>query len=161
MLARMGFLTEISGPPVPAELPARWIFDRLEEWAEQSPNRLAFAIDRRDGVEEHRYADVLDHVNAIVIELQQLGIERGDKVGILMENIPQWVFVLLGAMRLGAVTVPLATTLPESTIHRFAEHAGCRILFADEPNLAKATAVARALGCEISCCSQSRKPKST
>src|SRR5216117_2691419 len=101
MLARMGFLTEISGPPVPADLSARWIFDRLEEWAEQSPNRLAFAIDRRDGVEEHRYADVLDHVNAIVIEFQQHGIERGDKVGILMENIPQWVFVLLGAMRMG------------------------------------------------------------
>src|SRR5206468_758453 len=112
MLARMGFLTEISGPPVPADLSARWIFDRLEEWAEQSPNRLAFAIDRRDGVEEHRYADVLDHVNAIVLELQQHGIERGDKVGILMENIPQWVFVLLGAMRMGAVTVPHATRQP-------------------------------------------------
>src|SRR3989449_11562264 len=161
MLARMGFLTEISGPPVTADLPARWVFDRLEEWAARFPNQLAFAVDRRDGVEEHRYADVLDHVNAIVMDFQHHGIQRGDKVGILMENIPQWVFVLLGAMRVGAVTVPLATTLPESTVHRFAEHAGCRILFADEPNLEKATAVARALGCEISCCTQSRNVKST
>src|SRR3989449_11164868 len=161
MLARMGFLTEISGPPVTADLPARWVFDRLEEWAARFPNQLAFAVDRRDGVEEHRYADVLDHVNAIVMDFQHHGIQRGDKVGILMENIPQWVFVLLGAMRVGAVTVPLATTLPESTVHRFAEHAGCRILFSDEPNLEKATAVARALGCEISCCTQSRNAKST
>src|SRR5881296_2790461 len=149
MLARMGFLTEISGPPVPAELPARWIFDRLEEWAEQSPNRLAFAIDRRDGVEEHRYADVLDHVNAIVIELQQLGIERGDKVGILMENIPQWVFVLLGAMRMGAVTVPLATTLPENSLRLIARHAGCKTIVADEQNWEKAKALCNQINCNL------------
>src|SRR5437773_9229739 len=149
MLARMGFLTEISGPPVAAELPARWIFDRLEEWAEQSPNRLAFAIDRRDGVEEHRYADVLDHVNAIVIDLQQLGIERGDKVGILMENIPQWVFVLLGAMRMGAVTVPLATTLPENSLRLIARHAGCKTIVADEQNWEKADRLCRELECTL------------
>src|SRR5438552_12919067 len=149
MLARMGFLTEISGPPVTAELPARWIFDRLEEWAQQFPNQLAFAIDRRDGVEEHRYADVLDHVNAVEIEFQQHGIDRGDKVGILMENIPQWVFVLLGAMRLGAVTVPLATTLPENSIRLIAEHAACRVIFADDSNWEKAKAVSGILGCDV------------
>src|SRR5437899_11695980 len=157
----MGFLTEVSGPPVSDVLPSHWIFDRLEEWAKRSPNQFAFAVDQQDRVEEYRYAQVLDQANAISAALIQQGIECGDRVGILMENIPQWVFVLLGTMRIGAVTVPLATTLPESTVHRFAEHAGCRILFADEPNLEKATAVARALGCEISCCSQSRNPKSS
>src|SRR5438876_2432817 len=111
----MGFLTEISGPPDPADLSARWIFDRLEEWAEQSPNRLAFAIDRRDGVEEHRYADVLDHVNAIVLELQQHGIERGDKVGFFMEILPSWVFVLLAALGMAAVPVLLAPPLRENS----------------------------------------------
>src|SRR5438552_17805362 len=149
MLARMGFLTEISGPPVTADLPARWIFDRLEEWAQQFPNQLAFAIDRRDGVEEHRYADVLDHVNAIVIDFQQHGIERGDKVGILMENIPQWVFVLLGAMKMGAVTVPLATTLPENSLRLIARHAGCKTIVADEQNWETADRLCRELQCTL------------
>ena len=88
MLARMGFLTEISGPPVTSDLPARWIFDRLEEWAERFPNQLAFAVDRREGVEEYRYTDVLDQVNGILIGLEQHGIQRGERVGVLMENIP-------------------------------------------------------------------------
>src|SRR3989454_727620 len=149
MLARMGFLTEIPGPPVTADLPARWIFDRLEEWARQFPNQLAFAIDRRDGVEEHRYADVLDHVNAIVIEFQKHGIQRGDKVGILMENIPQWVFVLLGAMRMGAVTVPLATMLRENSLCLIARHAGCKTIVADEPNWEKAAAVCDEIKCKL------------
>jgi len=145
----MGFLTEISGPPVTADLPVQWIFDRLEEWAARFPNQLAFAVDRRDGVEEHRYADVLDHVNAIVIDFQHHGIQRGDKVGILMENIPQWVFVLLGAMRMGAVTVPLATTLPENSLRLIAQHAGCRMIVADEQNWEKAERVCRELKCAL------------
>src|SRR5947199_4870497 len=149
MLARMGFLTEISGPQVTADLPAQWIFDRLEEWAQQFPNQLAFAIDRRDGVEEHRYADVLDHVNAVEIEFQQHGIDRGDKVGILMENIPQWVFVLLAAMKMGAVTVPLATTLPENSLRLIAQHAGCRMIVADEQNWEKADRLCRELKCTL------------
>ena len=90
MLARMAFLTEISGPPVARDLPARWIFDRLEEWAERSPNQLAFAVDRRDRVEEYGYSDVLDHVNAMLIGFEQHGIHCGEKVGVLMENIPQY-----------------------------------------------------------------------
>src|SRR5436309_15399427 len=149
MLARMGFLTEISGPPVTADLPARWVFDRLEEWAARFPNQLAFAVDRRDGVEENRYADVLDHVNAIVMDFQHHGIQRGDKVGILMENIPQWVFVLLGAMRMGAVTVPLATTLPENSLRLIAQHAGCRMIVADEQNWEQAEALCNQINCNL------------
>jgi len=161
MLTPMKFLTEVSGPPLAETPSSNWIFDRIEEWAKRYPDRFAFAVDHQDDVTEFGYADVLAEAAGIAAELVAKGVKRGDRVGILMENIPQWVFVLLGAMRVGAVTVPLATTLPESTVHRFAEHAGCRILFADEPNLEKATAVARALGCEISCCTQSRNAKST
>ena len=158
MLARMAFLTEISGPPVARDLPARWIFDRLEEWAERSPNQLAFAVDRRDRVEEYGYSDVLDHVNAMLIGFEQHGIHCGEKVGVLMENIPQWVFVLLGAMKIGAVTVPLATTLPENSLRLIAQHAGCKMIVADEQNWEKAEAVANTLGCALNSPAQLNDP---
>ena len=61
----MGFLTEVSGPPVSDVLPPHWIFDRLEDWAKRSPNQFAFAVDHQDRVEEYRYAEVLDQANAI------------------------------------------------------------------------------------------------
>jgi len=44
----MGFLTEVSGPPVTDTPSARWIFERIEEWAARSPDRLAFAVDHQD-----------------------------------------------------------------------------------------------------------------
>ncbi|HYR44974.1 MAG TPA: AMP-binding protein [Terriglobia bacterium] len=146
----MTFLSEVSGPAVTGALPPHWIFDRLEEWAKRSPNQFAFAVDHQDRVEEYRYAQVLDQANAISAWLLEQGIQRGDRVGILMENIPQWVFVLLGTMRIGAVTVPLATTLPENSVRLIAQHAGCKIIFADEPNWEKAAQVANELGCLLS-----------
>src|SRR5205085_9628488 len=71
--------------------------------------------------------------------------------------IPQWVFVLLGAMRIGVITVPLATTLPESSLRLIAEHAACRVIFADETNWDKAKAVAAELKCDLSKPSLDRK----
>ena len=145
----MGFLSEVSGPPITDVLPAHWIFDRLEDWARRSPNQFAFAADHQDRVDEYRYAEVLSHTNAIAAELGRLGVQRGDRVGILMENVPQWVFVLLGSMRIGAVTVPLATTLPENSLDLIARHAGCKIIFADEHNWEKAHSVANSQGCTL------------
>ncbi|MDQ3959207.1 MAG: acyl--CoA ligase, partial [Pseudomonadota bacterium] len=105
-------MTEVSGPPV-TELPQpTWIFDRIEEWAKRFPNRFAFTVDHQDRVEEYRYADVLREIAAVQETLTSKGIVPGDRIGILMENIPQWVFVLLGAMRSGVITVPLPTALP-------------------------------------------------
>src|SRR5262245_23169324 len=138
----MHFLTETSGAPLGNPLPASWIFNRIEQWANRFPDRFAFALDDQHSVREYRYTDVLDEANAIAAGLIAKGIQPGDRIGILMEIIPQWVFVLLGAMRMGAVTVPLATLLPESHLNRIVEHSGCRIIFADEANLDAARNVA-------------------
>ena len=141
----MNFLTEISGPPL-VEIPAeRWIFEQIERWAKRFPDRFAFAMDQAGGVEEYRYADVLKQAAQVAAGLAAQGIQQGDRIGILMENIPQWVFALLGAMRLGAITVPLATALPQDSLRRVAEHSGCRLVFTDASNLEKAQELRRVL----------------
>ncbi len=145
----MHFRTEISGPPWEESLPPSWIFDRIEQWAARFPDRFAFALDDQQTVREYRYADVLSESDAIAAGLASHGINPGDRVGILMENIPQWVFVLLGAMRRGAVTVPLATLLPESHLDRIVQHAECRMIFADETNLETARNVAERCGAVV------------
>ena len=100
----MKHLTEAEGPPL-TEIPApSWIFDRIDEWAGRFPRRFAFAIDRQDHVDEYTYTDVLKQADAFAGDLAALGIKPGDRIGILMENIPEWVFVLLGAMRFGTIT---------------------------------------------------------
>jgi long-chain acyl-CoA synthetase len=61
--------------------------------------------------------------------LHQWGIRKGDRVAILSENRPEWPIADMATLLLGAVTVPLYTTLmPEQTA--FALHdSGCRAIF--------------------------------
>jgi acyl-CoA synthetase (AMP-forming)/AMP-acid ligase II len=55
-----------------------------------------------------------------------------------MENVPHWVFALLGILRIGGVAVPLAPALPENSVQRLCSHAECRLVFSDAQNLEKA-----------------------
>jgi long-chain acyl-CoA synthetase len=61
--------------------------------------------------------------------LHDWGIRKGDRVAILSENRPEWPIADLGSLLLGAVTVPLYTTLtPEQTAFVL-QDAGCRTIF--------------------------------
>ena len=137
----MSALTEISGPPTDSTVTGRWIFDRIEEWAKQDPQRAAFVLDHADRLEEYTYTDVLRFRDRIAAGLEARGIRRGDRVGILMENVPHWVFALLGILRMGGIVVPLAPALSESALQRLCSHAECRLVFADVQNLEKARSI--------------------
>jgi long-chain acyl-CoA synthetase len=91
-------------------------------------------------VEEYTYADVIRLMEGVAAGLLSRGVKPGDRIGILMENVPHWVFALLGILRIGAVVVPLAPALPEASIDRLVAHSGCTLVFTDEQNAPKARA---------------------
>lgn len=125
---------EISGEPAHS-ISDTWFLERLDEWAEKDPERFAFAVDHADRVEEYSYRDVSQHSRRVAASLAASGIGAGDRVGILMDNCPHWVFALLGVLRIGAVGVPLSTLLPAPSVRRLIDHAECRLVFTDEKNL--------------------------
>jgi long-chain acyl-CoA synthetase len=76
--------------------------------------------------------DALDAAcNAVARGLAARGLGRGDRVGILALNRPEYVEVLFGAMRAGCVPVPLNVKLPAETLGFIARDAACRLLFVD------------------------------
>lgn len=56
---------------------------------------------------ELSYAEVNARTNAVVLWLQAHGIERGDRVVVQLQNVPQFVMLALATWRLGAVLVPV------------------------------------------------------
>src|SRR5688572_9167466 len=137
----MSALTEISGQPADASVTGRWIFDRINDWVKQGPQRTAFVLDHADRLEEYTYADVVRFTERIAAALEAKGIKRGDRVGILMENVPHWVFALLGILRIGGVAVPLAPALSETALQRLCTHSECRLVFSDAQNIDKARSI--------------------
>ncbi len=130
----MTMRTEVSGEPA-HPIAETWFLQKFDEWTEKEPTRFAFAVDRPDRVEEYSYREVSDQSHRIAASLTASGIVAGDRVGILMDNSPHWVFALLGVLRIGSVGVPLSTLLPASSVRRLVDHAECSLVFTDGSNL--------------------------
>ena len=55
-------------------------------------------------------------VRRLALGLRSLGIEAGERVGLVSENRPEWVVADLAIMTAGAVTVPAYVTNTSRTI---------------------------------------------
>jgi long-chain acyl-CoA synthetase len=74
-------------------------------------------------------SDFRRNVAGTVRALQELGIRKGDRVAILSENRPEWSTADFAILLLGAVTVPVYSTLtPEQTAYTLRD-SGASIIF--------------------------------
>ncbi len=80
------------------------------DWAAQKGDR-PFLWAKRDGAYRPiSWRAAADEVRALARGLRGLGIGRGDRVGLVAENRPEWMIADLAIMAAGAVTVPAYTT---------------------------------------------------
>ena len=63
------------------------------------------------GDEALTYRQLYETVNRMGNVLVELGVRIEERVAILMPDSPEWVFPFFGAMKIGAVAVPMNTML--------------------------------------------------
>ncbi|GAA4689270.1 long-chain fatty acid--CoA ligase [Pseudonocardia yuanmonensis] len=81
--------------------------------------------------------------DAVAAGLAARGVRPGDRVGALMGNRPELVHVILGTLKLGAVSVPLNVRLMAGELAPLVLDADCRVVVTEEA-LAPALEVAAA-----------------
>jgi long-chain acyl-CoA synthetase len=69
----------------------------------ETGHRISFF--RLGGVESMDLADLYDRAGRLALYLRDLGIARGDRIGVLAANCLEWMVLDLAALRIGAVTV--------------------------------------------------------
>jgi fatty-acyl-CoA synthase len=81
----------------------------IGEWVARRAQRrpAATALIDADTGQVTSYAELDDAVRAMAAALHDMGVRRGDRVAVLMENSPEFVYVLFGAANIGAVVVPI------------------------------------------------------
>ncbi len=62
--------------------------------------------------------------------LRDLGLERGDRLLVLVGKTPEWHMILLGALRLGVITVPCSEMLRARDLAFRVGHSGTRLVVA-------------------------------
>ncbi len=58
----------------------------------------------------YNWTDYFRHTKDVALGLKALGLRRGENVGIITDNHPEWLFTEIGAQALGAITVNLFTS---------------------------------------------------
>ncbi len=111
-----------------------------------TPDKTAL-MRKRDGLWRHvSFRDYETQVHAIARALSAAGCAAGDRVAILAQTRPEWAFIDVAAMSLGAVTVPLYPTLTADDVHAILENAGASFVFAENRAQAEKVLAARAEG---------------
>jgi long-chain acyl-CoA synthetase len=74
------------------------------------------------GRERFTNADVAGHIHAYGARLQSVhGVAKGDRVGILLKNCPEFIFTLYAALKSGATVVPINTFLKTPEIQHIVD----------------------------------------
>jgi fatty-acyl-CoA synthase len=74
------------------------------------------------------YAGLREHADRLARALLALGVERGDRVGLLLPNRPEWLIGAFAAAKVGAVTVAVSTFSTPRELAWTLEHARPRVL---------------------------------
>ncbi|GAA0785908.1 AMP-dependent synthetase [Roseibium denhamense] len=111
-------------------------------WALRDPNRLAIRHVQDDGSrQDWSYLDINRAANRLANVLEAKGLKRGDRVALLLPQIPQTAIAHLAAYKMGAIAVPLAALFGlEALRYRLAD-SGARCLVTDTAGLEKLAAI--------------------
>ena len=100
--------------------------ENLAQTASQFGDRPALRLN--DKTITYRQLD--DRSARVATLLGSFGIRPGDRVGLMMPNVPEFAMAYYGILRAGAVVVPMNTLLKEREVAFYLRDAGARLLVA-------------------------------
>ena len=76
------------------------------------------------------YAQLHDAAARLTSMLKSLGVSAGDRVAVMLPNVPAFPIVFFGALGAGAVVVPMNPLLKSREIAYYLGDSGAKVLFA-------------------------------
>ncbi|WP_153504696.1 class I adenylate-forming enzyme family protein [Cumulibacter manganitolerans] len=122
------------------------VTDAISGWARYAPQQPAIVYNGTDVVtfrEIHEWTDNAAH------ELARLGVQQGDRVGVVGGNSLEWVAAAIGALKLGAIVVPMNERFVADELGHLADVAGTSVVLADAARTDVAQQMAAAKGLAV------------
>jgi benzoate-CoA ligase len=98
--------------------------------------RIELKIAIRSEIEDLTYAELHGRVCSAGRALQALGVQREQRVLMAMDDTPSWPTVFLGAIRIGAVPVPVSYLDTAANFEHFVHDSGARLIVVEAAALA-------------------------
>lgn len=105
--------------PLPLGLP-----QVLEEIVHRYKKRESIRFDNR----VYTYQELDEEANKVAGGLQSLGVQKGDRVAMMLPNIPEFMFSFFGIQKLGAIAVPFNTMYKGREISFILQDSGAKAI---------------------------------
>ena len=107
---------------------AAMVHDFLIKSARDNANKIALV----QGTEKYTYSEVLAGSYQVARFLQSVGVNQGDRIGILLNNSFEYVVSYYGSLIAGATTVPMNTGITPDGMADIVTTSDAKILFTEK-----------------------------
>jgi len=139
-----GQLIDAHGDPDRACSSFRWprltAFNWATHWFDEladGNHRPALRVVTDDGTESVSFAELLDRSRRVARYLRDAGVNRGDRILVMLTNVVALWESMLAAIRLGAVVIPATPQLTGTDVDDRIERGGARHMITDPQGAAK------------------------
>ncbi|GAB6182852.1 acyl--CoA ligase [Thermodesulfovibrio hydrogeniphilus] len=117
------------------DVPEKFSFplDVFDKWGD----RTALIWTNGEEVKKFSFQDLTSLSSKLAGGLKKLGIQKGDRILVLLPNVPQWWVIILGIMRINAVAIPGTTLLTAKDIEYRLKAADIKAVFSNSENADK------------------------
>jgi len=120
--------------------------DVCDKWAEDKHRLCLIYEDEAGNIEKFSFWEIKNLSNQLANALRELGVARGERIAILLGQVPETVVSHVAAYKLGAIALPLFTLFgPEALEYRLKDSAA-KILVTDSDNVEKVLSIRDNLG---------------
>ncbi len=119
------------------------LISMIDESIQQYGNKPALAHKPKGGTyQDISYTEFGESIEYFSKGLKTLGVGKGDRVAILSENRPEWAISDFGILKIGAVNVPMFSTLTAAQVAYILNDSGSKIIcVSTEKQLEKVTSI--------------------
>ncbi|MFZ7087708.1 long-chain-fatty-acid--CoA ligase [Curtobacterium sp. RRHDQ10] len=122
----------------------------LAESAHRHPDKAAVIWAGNDGPDhEVSYGDLWDQARATAAVLREQGVGKGDRVAMLIPNVPAFPRVYYAILALGAVAVPVHLLFKHDEIEHVLRDSGAKLAVVAATSLQEALPAAAAVGIPV------------
>ncbi len=122
------------------QLPSHFNFgsDVVDHWAAKRPDGLALIWSDAEGRERRfTFSDIKRLSDRLGAALQQRGIQKGDRVLVMLPRVPEWQIALVALTKIGAVPIPCIEMLTEKDVAYRLDHAAASAVIVSESQVGK------------------------
>lgn len=113
-------------------------FDACGKWAQSEPDRLALIyIDASGKANNYSFGQIYSLAGQLGKLLQDRGVQRGDRVAILLPQAPETAFAHIACYRIAAIALPLFTLFGVEAIKYRLANSGAKVVITNAEGAAK------------------------